>query len=119
MSDILRLLTTCSGPMYLMDHLGHIMHINKHWSELCGYNMNDIESAGATDSLLHGPLTNKTEIEDSKLKLQQGIPIKLNDSLYYRKNGSTFRNDVAFVPIRGRQNSSEITHYCGYLEARV
>ena len=92
------------------------MHANRHWTDLCGYNLREIE--GATDSILHGPLTNKAEIEESRLQLQLGNAFRMKNVLYYRKNGTTFCNDVALVPVRG-PSITKITHYCAYMEART
>ena len=101
--------------MLLADSHGVLMHANKHWAELTGYDMREIE--GTTASILYGPLSNNIEDEELMLKLQRGNSVRIKNSFYYRKNGTTFYNDVAWVPIKN--HVSEITHYCAYMQART
>ena len=105
----------CSGPMVLTDAEGKILHVNKHWVDLCGYDIRDVD--GKTCSILQGPLTDNAQIVKAKLKMRAGLVAKMS-VINYKKNGTTFYNDVVIVPVKGGYNSCEITHYCGYLETR-
>ncbi len=114
-SDLLRLIMICSEPMILTDHDGKILHVNKHWVDLCGYDITEID--GKTCSILQGPLTDKTQMEDTKVKMREGVATKMS-VINYKKNGTTFYNNVIIAPVRGGYNNNDITHYCGYLETR-
>lgn len=114
-SDLLRLIMICSGPMVLTDAEGKILHVNKHWVDLCGYDIRDVD--GKTCSILQGPLTDNAQIVKAKLKMRAGLVAKMS-VINYKKNGTTFYNDVVIVPVKGGYNSCEVTHYCGYLETR-
>jgi hypothetical protein len=83
-SDLLRLIMICSGPMLLTDAEVKILHVNKHWVDLCGYDIRDVD--GKTCSILQGPLTDNAQIVKAKLKMRAGLVAKMS-VINYKKNG--------------------------------
>jgi len=82
-----------------------IQFVNKAFTEVTGYTSD--EAVGATASILRGPETDLSVIEDLRDRLQNGEPAEA-ETVNYRKDGTPFVNHWNVAPIR--DDDGEITH---------
>ena len=87
-----------------------ITYVNPAFSRITGHAAAEV--AGRSMSLLRGPQTAPEAVTELRAALQQGRACQVT-SLNYRRDGSTFWNEVHFAPIWGE--TDEITGYVGLL----
>lgn len=85
---------------YTIDYVNHVF---THMTEY-----NDEDMTGSTLSTLHGPLTDMLNEEAIQESIENGLTFK-TASLHYRKDGSTFWNEVSNIPIRDQNG---VLQYC-------
>jgi len=73
LSNLLRLMLSCRSAMILSDAQGRIIHTNKSWSILTGYEQHEVE--GKTCKVLQGEETEKEEISRCHQALYPHIPM--------------------------------------------
>jgi two-component system CheB/CheR fusion protein len=88
----------CSDALIITDNLGHIIHVNRGWTILTGYELFEVELK--TCKFLQGKLT------DNKKMLQLDNMIKNNQiaetSVYnYCRNGEVIFVKIIVIPIKG------------------
>ncbi len=79
-----------------------ILYVNESFTRVTGYGLSDVQ--GKSPRLLHGPLTDKKQLAALRAAIKQGKPAQV-ELLNYRKDGSTFWNEMEVVPVndaRGR-----------------
>lgn len=83
-----------------------VVYVNQAFTLLTGYGPEEI--IGKTAKILRGPKTDLNSIEQIKVALKNGRPIR-KEILNYRKNGSQFWVELDIAPIRDNENV--ITHW--------
>ncbi len=76
-----------------------VIFVNSAFSELTGYLPQDL--IGRNCRILQGPESDRVVIDEIKVALNAGAPIR-RELVNYRKNGEAFWNDVAINPVRDR-----------------
>lgn len=79
---------------YSIDYVNHVFTRMTEYSEF--------EMTNAKLSILHGPLTDMLNEEAIQNSFENGLPFNTS-SLYYRKDGSAFWNDVQTIPMRNQE----------------
>ena len=98
LADILRIMIVCKNPMVMTDSSGKILHLNRTWTEFCGYNLQDIE--GLDNNVLQGPDTDMAEVGKCMSEVHRGNVGTMN-VVNYKKNGSAYRATVMIIPLQG------------------
>src|SRR6476469_1466794 len=78
-----------------------IVYVNPAFLLLTGYT--EQEMIGQTMSILTGPDTDRASMEKLAMALQDGRACRVR-LCHYRKNGTTFWNDVSLSPVKDRQS---------------
>lgn len=73
-----------------------ILYVNESFTKMTGYTMEEI--IGKTPRILHGPLTERTELERLKLALNKKEPCEI-ELVNYKKNGESFWTNISVVPL--------------------
>jgi PAS domain S-box-containing protein len=76
-----------------------VIYVNPAFLLLTGYAESDI--LGQTTAILAGPDTDRASVEKLRLALQDGRACRVR-LLCYRKNGTSFLNEVALSPVTNR-----------------
>ncbi|MGR8941304.1 MAG: SpoIIE family protein phosphatase [Gammaproteobacteria bacterium] len=88
---------------------GHpIIYANPAFSQMTGYNPEEL--IGHNPRILQGPETDPEAIESIRRALRDGEPC-LTTLKNYRKNGTTFWNELFISPVRDSEGN--LTHYIG------
>ena len=116
-------LSATSHPVVITDNTradNPIVYVNSAFRRLTGYR--DSEVLGRNCRFLQGADTDPAAIADLRLAMSLGVCIQ-REILNYRKNGSSFWNEVTIDPIRndrgaligyiGLQNECDDAHYAG------
>jgi PAS domain S-box-containing protein len=112
-SDLLRLMLSCSDAMVLTDKKGRIIHCNRQWVELTGYTLSDVE--GSSCGFLQGSMTDYNEIKRCGILNKSLLPSQMK-VVNYRKDGLMFTNHVTTAPIKGGfMNDGNILYVCMYV----
>eukprot|EP00596_Hydrurales_sp_CCMP1899_P002096 CAMPEP_0119033450 /NCGR_PEP_ID=MMETSP1177-20130426/492_1 /TAXON_ID=2985 /ORGANISM="Ochromonas sp, Strain CCMP1899" /LENGTH=491 /DNA_ID=CAMNT_0006990203 /DNA_START=161 /DNA_END=1636 /DNA_ORIENTATION=- len=111
-SDLLRLMLSCSSAMVLTDKIGRIIHCNRQWVELTGYTLSDVE--GTSCGFLQGSMTDHNEIRRCNKLNKSYLPSEMK-VVNYRKDGLMFTNHVTTAPIKGGFMNDDVTHFCALL----
>jgi len=94
-------------------HPFRIVAVNDAWTNLCGYTQT--ECYGKTlQSLLHGPKTNATGMQDTMSTLTDKHEDGETTLINYAKNGREFVNKVKIGPLQD-DVTGEVTHFVGLL----
>ena len=96
------LITTAEAPEY------PIVYSNAGFTRLTGYSREDVR--GRSCRLLQGPETDQKAVEEIRKGLQDGRGAHVT-VLNYRKNGSTFWNDIRITPLKNAVGVT--THFVG------
>ena len=89
-----------NDALIITDGQGVILHTNKAWSRLCGWDNEEIQ--GRSSEFLQGPLTNKESILEFNASIETGLPTKVP----FLCTGLTISNEINYF--FERQNSSII-----------
>ncbi|MBH0184649.1 MAG: PAS domain S-box protein [Nitrospira sp.] len=76
-----------------------VTHVNPAFRLLTGYT--DSEIVGKNMAILAGPGTDQASVEKLELALQQGRACRVC-LLHYRKDGTSFWNEITLSPVKGR-----------------
>jgi len=87
-----------------------IVSVNKAFCTITGYSEADV--LGRDCRLLQGPLTDLVTVEAVRLALLHGTDYS-GEILNYRKDGSTYWNDLAISPLRDERG--QLTHFIGVI----
>ncbi len=104
----IELLNAVPTGIIITDPFKRITFANKDFEQLTGYSQQEI--LGKNCKILHGPETNPDHIQairDSLTEQQSFIGEILN----YRKDGTSFWNELTISPIYDKQN--QLSHYVG------
>ena len=85
-----------------------ILWVNAAFASITGYSSTEI--IGSDHGLLVGPLTDPQQIERTRQAFKNGTEFS-GDILHYRKDGSTFWNELTISPVRDEQG--QLTHFVG------
>jgi len=85
-----------------------LVYVNPGFEQLTGYAREEI--LGQSCRFLQGPATDPEVAEQLRRALRDGLPIRV-EILNYRKDGTTFWNDVSLFPVRN--DAGELTHVVG------
>ncbi len=96
------LITTAEGPEY------PIIYANQGFERLTGYSVRDVR--GRSCRLLQGPETDRSVVAQLREGLRNGTGGNVT-LLNYRKDGSTFWNDIRITPLKDAAGA--ITHFVG------
>ena len=77
-----------------------VLYVNHAFLSLTGYAEQDV--VGQTTVILNGPATDRVSIEKLALALQDGRECRVS-LRHYRKNGTSFWNEVTLSPIQDRR----------------
>ena len=99
LSDLLRLMLSCTNAMVLTDKSGYIIHCNKEWCFLTGYCLREVEGKQC-GSILHGTMTDIDEVYRCELLHNSALP-SIMTIVNYRKDGLMFVSTVTTSPVRG------------------
>src|SRR4029450_6023093 len=85
-----------------------LIHVNPAFERMTGYSAE--EAVGRSCRFLQGPATDPGAVAELRgaLRAGRGCTVTL---LNYRKDGSTFWNEVTVSPVRGKRG--ELTHFVG------
>jgi len=75
-----------------------IRHVNRHFEAITGYSA--AELIGRTPRLLHGPATDRKELDRLRTGLQTDGRF-IGATVNYRRDGSTYLNEWVVLPVRG------------------
>ena len=75
---------------------------------ITGYTSQEI--VGSNLQMLQGPLTDASAVQEIRMAMRSGTVFR-GEILNYRKDGTTFWNDLSITPVR--DEAGEITHYVG------
>lgn len=98
LSDLLRLMLSCSDAMVLTDKYGRIVHCNRPWVRLTGHSLTDAE--GLKCDILHGSMTDSSEVRRCH-GLHRLSKSSVSTVVNYRKDGLMFTSSITTTPIRG------------------
>ena len=101
-------LKTVSQGVLIADVDRNILSSNKAFTAITGYG--EAEILGRNCNFLQGPLTDPQTIEAIRHALRSKTEF-FGEILNYRKDGSTFWNELTISPVRDAQN--RITHHVG------
>ncbi|MBK8161188.1 MAG: PAS domain S-box protein [Rhodospirillaceae bacterium] len=87
-----------------------VIYVNAGFERLTGYCM--AEMLGISCSILHGPDTSRDTLDAISYQLDRAL-IFSGNVLNYRKDGSTFWNDLTITPLF--DNTGEVKQYVGVL----
>mmetsp|Transcript_72918 Transcript_72918/g.193775 ORF Transcript_72918/g.193775 Transcript_72918/m.193775 type:complete len:130 (+) Transcript_72918:1-390(+) len=96
--DLSAALSSTEDAVVLLDvrEPHRILHVNKAWSGVCGFTMDEAE--GATDALLEGPETDRALLDDMMRSVRRGE--SSSATVYsYCKGGGRFLAQVQVAPI--------------------
>ncbi len=85
-----------------------IIYVNEAWVRMTGYSLE--EAIGRNSRFLQGPATDRPTLQRMRQCLREGQVFR-GEILNYRKDGTSFWNDLEIRPVRGDENV--ITHYVG------
>lgn len=100
--DLISIMKSMSYSMVFTDSTcsdSPVIFVNSAFSELTGYLPQDL--IGRNCRILQGPESDRVVIDEIKVALNEGAPIR-RELVNYRKNGEAFWNDVAINPVRDR-----------------
>lgn len=83
-----------------------IIYVNEGFTKLTGYTSE--EAVGKTPRILHGPKSDRKELEKLKKSLQKGEPCEIT-TINYGKNGNEYWINLSVAPVRNAQG--QITHF--------
>lgn len=87
-----------------------ILSVNEAFASITGYNSTEI--IGKDYSFLEGSLTNPQQADRIRLALEHGTEFS-GEILHYRKDGSTFWNELTISPVINDQG--QLTHFVGIM----
>ncbi|CAM9591480.1 unnamed protein product [Ectocarpus sp. 6 AP-2014] len=90
-----------------------ITHVNKAWTELCGFELEECE--GKSLSILQGPETDMTRVDKLCKLSQKGYATSMVVT-NHNKKGELFRNHLQCYPVSSDE-PGEISHIVGMLTA--
>eukprot|EP00981_Chlorochromonas_danica_P001806 scaffold385_cov182-Ochromonas_danica.AAC.5 len=112
LSNLLRLMLSCTNAMMLLDNQGRIVHVNVAFTQLTGYELDDIE--GQTSKILQGAETNDVLIRQCQHAMETAQTFEMV-VYHYKHNGDRFLDRLTMVPIRGGYLNARVTHFCALL----
>ena len=74
----------------------NITHVNQPWCVMCGYTQEEVE--GLPNSILQGPDTDRSLLNDLMMSVQRGEPTSAT-LVNYKKGGERFVNQVTVTPV--------------------
>jgi two-component system sensor histidine kinase/response regulator len=99
-------LQTISQGVFITDPEQQILSSNFAFQKQTGYS--EQELIGQTCALIHGPQSDLQTINDINIAKKEGRPY-YGEILNYRKNGTTFWNEISIIPRFNQQQ--ELCHY--------
>jgi len=82
-----------------------IIYVNDGFTEMTGYTPDEV--LGETPGMLHGPKTERSELDRLDAKMQAGEPFH-GETINYRKDGSAFVIEWKVAPL---VHDGAVTHY--------
>ena len=101
-------LKAISQGIFIADAKQNILLINDAFTRITGYTKSEV--LGRTCKFLYGALTDTLVLEVMEKTLRQGQSFS-GELLQYRKDGTTFWNDLTISPVCNEHG--QITHYTG------
>lgn len=101
-------LDSISQGVLISDEKGSYTYTNRAFQEITGYAKDDL--IGKSYSILQGPDSDQDTIQKIKNFLNNQLPFQV-EILNYRRDGSTFWNDLSISPVKNSQG--ELTQYVG------
>ncbi|MBU1690308.1 MAG: PAS domain S-box protein [Gammaproteobacteria bacterium] len=101
-------LKAVSQGVVIRDPGQRILSANDAFSSITGYSPTEI--IGRDYCLLVGPLTDPQQADRIRMAFKNGTEFS-GDILHYRKDGSTFWNELTISPVRNEQG--QLTHFVG------
>ena len=103
-------LGTISQGIVVTDNRKLVQYVNPAFTQITGYNAEDI--LGASTKKLQGTNTEPAAIQALNNSIASGTPVT-QKILNYRKDGSTFWNEMSISPVRNADG--KIAHYVGVI----
>lgn len=103
-------LKAISQGLLITDPTGRIIRANAAFSLITGYSEQD--ALGQTSKFIQGPLTDAQTLASIRMAMTNGMAFS-GDILNYRKDGTTFWNDLSISPVFDAQRV--LTHFIGII----